>query len=75
MTTIVAMLISVTLVGSGTGVQSYTIQGFDNLQACRAAQPEVKAQFEHADKERRARGKPLVITTCVEVGKSGQASH
>jgi hypothetical protein len=75
MNTIVAMLISVTLVGSGTGVQSYTIQGFDDIQACHAAQPEVKRQFEHADKERRARGKPLVITTCVEVSKSSQASR
>lgn len=75
MTTIVAMLISVTLVGSGTGMQSYTIQGFDNVQACQAAQPEVKRQFEQADKERRARGKPLVITTCVEVSKSGQPAR
>lgn len=71
MNTIVAMLISVTLVGSGTGMQSYTIQGFDDLNACRAAQPEVKRQFEQADKERGTRGKPLVITTCIEVAKGG----
>lgn len=73
METLVAMLISVTLVGSGTGVQSYTIQGFEDMQACRNAQPEVKRQFEEADRERHMRGKPLVITTCVEVAKGRQA--
>lgn len=72
MDTIIAMLVSVTLVGSGTGVQSYTIQGFEDLQACRAAQPQLKRQFEEADRERRARGKPLVVMTCVELSKSGQ---
>lgn len=75
MDTLVAMLISVTLVGSGTGVQSYTIQGFADIAACRNAQPEVKRQFEAADRERQMRGKPLVITTCVEVEKGGQASR
>lgn len=75
MDTLVAMLISVTLVGSGTGVQSYTIQGFDDIQACRAAQPEVKRQFEEADRERQMRGKPLVIMTCVEVAKSSRTTR
>jgi hypothetical protein len=75
MDTLVAMLISVTLVGSGTGVQSYTLQGFDDLQACHAAQPEVKRQFEQADRERHTRGKPLVITTCIEVAKSSHATR
>jgi hypothetical protein len=73
MDTLVAMLISVTLVGGGTGVQSYTVQGFEDLQACRNAQPEVKRQFEEADREHRMRGKPLIITTCIEVAKSRQA--
>ncbi len=72
MNTLIAMFVSVTLVGSGTGVQSYTIQGFDDLQACRNAEPEVKRQFAQADKERHARGKPLVVTTCIEVAKSAQ---
>ena len=72
MNTIVAMLISITLVGSGTGVQTYTLQGFDDLQACRAAEPEVKRQFEQADKERHTRGKPLIITTCIEANKARQ---
>lgn len=72
MDTVIAMLVSITLVGSGTGVQSYTIQGFETLQACRAAQPQLKRQFEEADRERRARGKPLVVTTCVELSKNGQ---
>jgi hypothetical protein len=75
MNTLIAMLISVTLVGSGTGVQSYTIQGFDNLQACRDAQPEVKRQFEQTDKEHHTRGKPLVITTCIEVARGSQQAR
>lgn len=75
MNMLIAMLVSVTLVGGSTGTQSYTIQGFDSLEACRDAQANVTRQFEDAHRERRARGKPVVITTCIEAskGKAGAA--
>jgi hypothetical protein len=74
MNMLIAMLVSVTIVGGSTGTQSYTIQGFDSLEACQNAREGVKRQFEEADRQRGMRGKPLVITTCIEASKGGAAA-
>jgi hypothetical protein len=70
MNSLIAMLISINLVGGSTGTQTYTLQGFASLDACKGSQAQVQAQLAQADRDRNTRGKPLIVTTCIDASKA-----